>query len=117
MSRVVVAWYPRSAKASTAATSSRLAASGVTSAHGALSPSVSSAVLIVTRPSRHQDEHHTPNLSKRLGSVRCDRQSFWKGSCSARIFSSLAWSTRLTSCPASWRSRMTLARVKQEVTR
>ena len=38
MSRVVVAWYPRSAKASTAAISSRRAASGVTSPQACGSP-------------------------------------------------------------------------------
>src|SRR4051794_41156081 len=68
MSRVVVAWYPRSAKASTAATSSRRAASGVTSAHGCVSPpGVSCAVLIAVRPfSTARVNTIPPNLSERL---------------------------------------------------
>ena len=39
------------------------------------------------------------------------------GSWVARAFSSRAWSSRLTTMSSSWRSRITLARVNDDVTR
>lgn len=55
--------------------------------------------------------------STRSGGRSRGLQSFSKGSCAASSLSTRAWSTRLTICPASCRSRITLARVKADVTR
>ena len=74
---------------------------GVDSCYSALQPAI-------------QGRHRCTRVA--AGRLGRQRSSTRRRSCSASSFSSLAWSTRLTTAASSWRSRMHLASVNEEVT-